>query len=67
MLLADEHWDLAALTIPMPQSAEPLAISSARPQPGESLWIGGYGSGKFSLQMGRCSQYLARFRNGPKI
>ncbi|MGC4004334.1 MAG: trypsin-like peptidase domain-containing protein [Pirellulales bacterium] len=61
---ADPDWDLAVVEIPRPE-IEPLAIDDRRPQPGERLWIAGYGGGDFLLQSGVCSQYLAPNPNWP--
>lgn len=54
----DKDWDLAALSIYRPKAA-PLPITAVAPQPGETLTIGGYGSGAWRMSSGRCTQYLA--------
>lgn len=64
VLRMDEDWDLAVVKIPVP-AADPLPISASAPRPGEILWIAGYGSSEFLLQMGRCTQYLAPRKQWP--
>jgi hypothetical protein len=54
----DKDWDLAALSIYRPRIA-PVPITAVAPQPGETLTIGGYGSGDWRTASGRCTQYLA--------
>jgi hypothetical protein len=54
----DKDWDLAALSIYRPR-VSPVPITAAAPQPGETLTIGGYGSGDWRTASGRCTQYLA--------
>lgn len=54
----DKDWDLAALSIYRPKVA-PLPITAVAPRPGDSLTIGGYGSGQWRMTSGRCTQYLA--------
>ena len=54
----DREWDLAALLIWKPP-VQPVPISTEAPRPGEMLTIAGYGSGKYKMQSGPCTQYLA--------
>ncbi|HEY2411425.1 MAG TPA: serine protease [Pirellulaceae bacterium] len=54
----DKDWDLAALSIYRPR-VSPIPVTAVAPQPGESLTIGGYGSGDWRMASGRCTQYLA--------
>ncbi len=54
----DKDWDLAALSIYRPKVAA-IPITAVAPQPGETLTIGGYGSGQWRMTSGRCTQYLA--------
>lgn len=60
----DRDWDLAALLISKPP-VEPVPLSTAPPKPGDALSIAGYGSGKYKLQSGRCTQYLSPGGNKP--
>ncbi len=61
---ADRQWDLAALLI-APPGAEPVSIGTVPPQPGDPLWIAGYGSGRYRMVAGRCTQYVAPGPNQP--
>jgi serine protease Do len=61
----DRDWDLAALSIRKPPTAQPLKLSAAAPQPGEWLCIAGYGSGDYRAAAGRCTQYVAPAANLP--
>ncbi len=54
----DKDWDLAALSIRKPAAA-PLTLSAAPPQPGQRLFIAGYGSGEFRAAAGNCLGYGA--------
>jgi S1-C subfamily serine protease len=55
----DADWDLAALVIWRP-NAEPVAVATAAPRPGELLSIAGYGGqGLYRLASGRCTNYVA--------
>jgi hypothetical protein len=54
----DKDWDLAALSIYRPK-VSPIPVTAVAPQPGETLTIGGYGSGDWRMASGRCTQYLA--------
>jgi len=54
----DKDWDLAALSIYRPR-VSPVPVTAIAPQPGETLTIGGYGSGDWRIVNGRCTQYLA--------
>jgi len=57
LLKTDRDWDLAALAIQRPQ-AQPLPLATQPPQPGEPLWIAGYGpEGVFRVAAGRCVKY----------
>ncbi|MCC7086582.1 MAG: trypsin-like peptidase domain-containing protein [Pirellulales bacterium] len=60
----DRDWDLAALLIAKPP-VEPVPLSTAAPKPGDPLRIAGYGSGKYKMQSGRCTQYLSPGGNMP--
>jgi serine protease Do len=60
----DKDWDLAALSIYRPR-VSPIPVTAVAPQPGESLTIGGYGSGDWRMSSGRCTQYLAPGVNFP--
>jgi S1-C subfamily serine protease len=60
----DRDWDLAALLIPKPP-VEPVPLSTMAPKPGDALSIAGYGSGKYKMQSGRCTQYLSPGGNKP--
>ena len=52
----DKDWDLAALSIRKPAAA-PLPMSAIPPQPGQKLFIAGYGSGDFRAAAGNCLGY----------
>ncbi|MGI8979447.1 MAG: trypsin-like peptidase domain-containing protein [Pirellulaceae bacterium] len=52
----DKDWDLAALSIRKPNAA-PLTMTAAPPQPGQRLFIAGYGSGDFRAAAGKCLGY----------
>ncbi|MBL8826884.1 MAG: trypsin-like peptidase domain-containing protein [Planctomycetaceae bacterium] len=58
VLKTDRDWDLAALAIRRPNVA-PVRLSSQAPQPGETLTIAGYGSGRYRSVSGPCTQYVA--------
>lgn len=60
----DRDWDLAALLITKPP-VEPVPLSTVAPKPGDDLGIAGYGSGKYKMQSGRCTQYLSPGSNKP--
>lgn len=60
----DRDWDLAALLISKPP-VEAVPLSTSPPKPGDPLSIAGYGSGKYKLQSGRCTQYLSPGGNKP--
>jgi hypothetical protein len=60
----DRDWDLAALLISKPP-VDPVPLSTTAPKPGEPLSIAGYGSGKYKMQSGRCTQYLSPGKNKP--
>ncbi|MDD4269183.1 MAG: serine protease [Pirellulales bacterium] len=64
ILATDRDWDLAALAIWRPP-ATPLRLAAHAPQPGETLTIAGYGSGKYRAVSGRCVQYLSPGGNNP--
>ncbi len=55
---ADRDWDLAALVIWRPRVA-PVPLADAVPRKGDPLTIAGYGSGKFRMATGRCTQYVS--------
>lgn len=52
----DKDWDLAALSIRKPNVA-PLPMTDVPPQPGQKLFIAGYGSGDFRAAAGNCLGY----------
>jgi serine protease Do len=52
----DKDWDLAALSIRKPAAA-PLPMTGVPPQPGQKLFIAGYGSGDFRAAAGNCLGY----------
>ncbi len=52
----DKDWDLAALSIRKPAAA-PLPMTATPPQPGQKLFIAGYGSGDFRAAAGNCLGY----------
>lgn len=52
----DKDWDLAALSIRKPTAA-PLPMTDVPPQPGQKLFIAGYGSGDFRAAAGNCLGY----------
>jgi hypothetical protein len=52
----DKDWDLAALSIHKPAAA-PLPMTGVPPQPGQKLFIAGYGSGDFRAAAGSCLGY----------
>src|SRR5204863_4934474 len=52
----DKDWDLAALSIRKPAAA-PLPMTAIPPQPGQRLFIAGYGSGDFRAAAGNCLRY----------
>ncbi|WP_425614861.1 trypsin-like peptidase domain-containing protein [Anatilimnocola sp. NA78] len=62
---SDRDWDLAALSIRKPPTAQPLTLSTTAPQPGEWLCIAGYGSGDYRAAAGRCTQYVSPSTNLP--
>lgn len=64
VLRTDQDWDLAALAIWRPNVA-PVPLAGLPPQPGEPLTIAGYGSGKYRMITGRCTQYVSPGRNQP--
>ena len=64
VLKADRDWDLAALAIWRPHVA-PVRLASSVPRKGEQLTIAGYGSGKFRMASGRCTQFVSPGRNLP--
>lgn len=64
VLKTDRDWDLAALAIWRPE-VQPVPLSAAAPQLGESLTIAGYGGGNYRTATGRCTQYLSPGRNLP--
>ena len=64
VLKVDRDWDLAALAIWRPHVA-PVRLADAVPRPGEPLTIAGYGSGKFRMATGRCTQFVSPGGNLP--
>ena len=64
VLKADRDWDLAALAIWRPHVG-PVRLADSVPKPGEPLTIAGYGSGKFRMAAGRCTQYVSPGRSLP--
>ena len=52
----DKDWDLAALSIRKPAAAA-LPMTDVPPQPGQKLFIAGYGSGDFRAAAGNCLGY----------
>ena len=52
----DKDWDLAALSIRKP-AVTPLPMTDVPPQPGQKLFIAGYGSGDFRAAAGNCLGY----------
>lgn len=57
---ADKLWDLTLVAVSRPpQSVPRLLIAATVPQPGDSLWIAGYGAGSYRLANGRCVRYMA--------
>lgn len=58
VLGTDQDWDLAALLIRRPP-VSPMPLAARAPRPGEPLTIAGYGSGRYQVQTGRCTQYVA--------
>ena len=61
---ADRDWDLAALVIWRPHVA-PVPLAGSIPRKGEALTIAGYGSGKFRMASGRCTEYVSPGRDLP--
>ena len=53
----DSTWDLTALMISKPE-VSPVTIAKTAPKKGDPLWIAGYGSGKYRLVGGLCTQYI---------
>ena len=64
VLRIDRDWDLAALAIWKP-NVQPIPLATQAPQPGEWLWIAGYGSGSYRIVAGRCTEYLSPGTNLP--
>jgi len=64
LLRTDRDWDLAALAIWKP-GVQPIPLATQSPQPGEWLWIAGYGSGSYRAAAGRCTEYLSPGGNLP--
>jgi S1-C subfamily serine protease len=64
VLRTDRDWDLAALAIWKP-AVQPIPLATQPPQPGQWLWIAGYGSGSYRAVAGRCTEYLSPGRNLP--
>ena len=64
LLRTDRDWDLAALAIWKP-GVQPIPLATQPPQPGEWLWIAGYGSGSYRIAAGRCTEYLSPGGNLP--
>lgn len=64
VLRIDRDWDLAALAIWKPD-VPPIPLSTAAPQPGETLTIAGYGKGSYRASSGRCTQYVSPGGNMP--
>ncbi|MDE0737316.1 MAG: serine protease, partial [Pirellulaceae bacterium] len=60
----DRNWDLAALVIWSPK-VEPVPIAKRAAKPGDRLAIAGYGSGKYRMTWGQCTQYVAPGLNFP--
>ena len=60
----DRNWDLAALVIWSPK-VEPVPIARRAAKPGDRLAIAGYGSGKYRMTWGQCTQYVAPGLNFP--
>jgi len=60
VIKTDKVWDLALVAISKPPSSIPtLPIARTPSQPGEPLWIAGFGSGLYQMAEGRCVRYLA--------
>ena len=64
-LKVDADWDLAALVIWRPE-AQPVALATGAPQPGDHLTICGYGDGTYRSASGRCTGYYAPHENLPQ-
>ncbi len=60
----DRDWDLAALVIWRPHVA-PVRLAGSVPRKGETLSIAGYGSGKYRLATGRCTEFVSPGRDLP--
>ncbi|MEO2022055.1 MAG: serine protease [Pirellulaceae bacterium] len=60
----DRNWDLAALVIWSPK-VEAVPIAQRAAKPGDRLAIAGYGSGKYRMTWGQCTQYVAPGLNFP--
>ena len=54
----DPTWDLAVLLISKPENTPMVSIAQTAPKVGDPLWIAGYGSGKYRLIGGHCTQYI---------
>jgi S1-C subfamily serine protease len=63
-LKVDSDWDLAALVIWRPP-AEPVAMATLPPRPGDLLTIHGYGQGQYRIATGRCTSYYAPHAHFP--
>lgn len=61
----DRTWDLAALVVWRP-TAEPAPLARHAPQPGETLFIAGYGQGLYQQTPGRCTKYWMPAEGYPK-
>ena len=59
VLRTDQTWDLAALAIWRPPTANPVPIAPQMPPLGEPLTIAGYGPGWYRAATGRVSEYVA--------
>ncbi|MBN2291227.1 MAG: trypsin-like peptidase domain-containing protein, partial [Pirellulales bacterium] len=64
VLKVDRDWDLAALVIWRPH-VSPVRLAGTIPRKGEPLTIAGYGSGKYRMVTGRCTEYVSPGRNLP--
>lgn len=67
VLAYDAEWDLAAVQVPRPAAAEPVAITASAPRLGDRLTIAGYGpEGRYLEQTGPVTDYGSPSRGAPQ-
>ncbi|MDR3233258.1 MAG: serine protease [Planctomycetaceae bacterium] len=59
VIQSDAKWDLALVAVSKPpESVSVMNIAPKAVQPGEPIWIAGYGGGKYRIAQGQCTRYL---------